>query len=44
MKFVFFDTEFTGANKNCDLISIASITLEGKELYITLNDYIKDYL
>ena len=39
MKFVFFDTEFTGANKNCDLISIALITLEGKELYITLNDY-----
>jgi DNA polymerase III epsilon subunit-like protein len=39
MKIVFVDTEFTGEHAYATLISIGLITFEGKELYITLNDY-----
>ena len=33
MSLVFFDTEFTGLNKNADLISIGLISDNGKEFY-----------
>lgn len=42
MKFVFFDTEFTGEHAFTTLVSIGLVTLDGEELYITLNDYDKD--
>ena len=41
MKIVFFDTEFTGEHAFTTLVSIGLVTLEGDELYITLNDYDK---
>ena len=40
-KLIFIDTEFTGEKQNTTLISIGIVTLDKKELYITLNDYDK---
>ena len=42
MKLVFLDTEFTGEHALTTLVSIGLVTLEGEELYITLNDYSED--
>lgn len=39
MKLVFVDTEFTGVHAYATLISVGAVTLEGDELYVTLNDY-----
>jgi DNA polymerase III epsilon subunit-like protein len=41
-KIVFIDTEFTGEHAYATLVSLGLVTLEGKELYITLNDYDKN--
>lgn len=38
-KIVFLDTEFTGERQNTTLISISLITLHGKSIYLTLNDF-----
>jgi len=38
---LFFDTEFTGLNKQCDLISLGIFTEEGKRFYAELNDFDK---
>ena len=38
-KIVFLDTEFTGEHIHTTLVSIGMVTLEGAELYLTLNDY-----
>jgi DNA polymerase III epsilon subunit-like protein len=38
-KIVFIDTEFTGEHAYTSLVSLGLVTLEGDELYITLNDY-----
>ena len=43
-KIVFIDTEFTGEHAYTTLISIGVVTLDGRELYITLNDYDKDQI
>lgn len=43
-KIVFIDTEFTGEHAYSTLISIGVVTLDGRELYITLNDYDKGQL
>lgn len=43
-KIVFIDTEFTGEHAYTTLISIGVVTLDGGELYITLNDYDKDQI
>ena len=40
--FIIFDTEFTGEHAFTTLVSIGLVTLDGEELYITLNDYDKD--
>lgn len=42
MKIVFIDCEYTGEHAHSTLISIGLVTLEGKELYITLNDYARE--
>ena len=39
---VFFDTEFTGLQKNTTLISIGLVSEYGDELYLELNDYDRD--
>jgi DNA polymerase III epsilon subunit-like protein len=41
-KFVFLDSEYTSTHAKTTLISIGLVTLEGEELYITLNDYDRD--
>ncbi len=42
MKIVFVDTEYTGEHAFTTLVSIGLVTLDGKELYVTLNDYARD--
>ena len=42
LKIVFIDTEFTGEHAYTTLVSLGLVTLEGDELYMTLNDYDKD--
>ena len=42
MKFVFLDTEFTGEHAYTTPVSFGLVTLDEKELYVTLNDYDKD--
>ena len=37
--YVYFDTEFTGLRKDCDLISIGLVNHEGSTFYAELNDY-----
>ncbi|MBU4490836.1 MAG: 3'-5' exoribonuclease [Euryarchaeota archaeon] len=44
MKMVFVDTEFTGEHAFATLISVGLVTLQGHELYITLNDYNMDQI
>lgn len=39
---VYFDTEFTGLQKDTSLISIGLVSEDGKELYLEFNDYNKD--
>ncbi|MCK4809393.1 MAG: 3'-5' exoribonuclease [Candidatus Omnitrophica bacterium] len=39
MKVVFIDTEFTGIHMGTTVVSLGMVTLEGKSLYLTLNDY-----
>ncbi len=38
-KIVFLDTEFTGEHAYATLVSLGLVTMDGQELYITLNDY-----
>ena len=40
-KIIFIDTEFTGEKQNTTLISLGIVTLDKKQLYISLNDYSK---
>ena len=42
MKLVFLDAEFTGEHVYATPVSFGLVTLDAKELYITLNDYDKD--
>ena len=37
--YVYFDTEFTGLRRDCDLISIGLINYEGSTFYAEFNDY-----
>lgn len=39
MKYVFLDTEFTSIHHATTLISFGLVTHDGRELYVTLNDY-----
>lgn len=39
MKIVFTDAEYTGEHAFTTLVSLGLVTLEGDELYLTLNDY-----
>lgn len=39
MKIVFVDCEFTGEHAFATLVSVGLVTLEGEELYVTLNDF-----
>lgn len=41
-KLVFIDCEYTSTHAMTTLISIALVTLQGEELYLTLNDYDRD--
>ena len=41
-KIVFIDGEFTGEHARTTLISLGVVTLEGAELYLTLNDYAEE--
>jgi len=38
-KIVFLDTEFTGEHMGTTLVSLAMVTLEGEEFYVSVNDY-----
>jgi hypothetical protein len=38
---LFFDTEFTGLNKQADLISLGIVTGDGKHFYAEMNDFDK---
>ena len=42
MKIVFIDCEFTGEHAFATLVSVGMVTLDGRELYISLNDYDRD--
>lgn len=44
MKYVFVDCEYTSTHHHTTLISIGLVSYNGRELYITLNDYNKDQL
>lgn len=39
MKLVFTDAEYTGEHAHTTLVSLGLVTLDGDELYVTLNDY-----
>ena len=39
MKIVYIDTEFTGEHALATLVSIGLVAVDGRELYVTLNDY-----
>ena len=39
MKIVCIDTEFTGEHALATLVSIGLVAVDGRELYVTLNDY-----
>ena len=39
MKIVFADCEYTGEHSITTLVSLGLVTLDGNELYLTLNDY-----
>ena len=41
-KIIFIDTEFTGEHAYTTLVSLGVVTLDGRELYFTLNDYDED--
>lgn len=38
-KLVFIDAEYTGEHAYTTLVSLGLVTIDGKELYLTLNDY-----
>jgi DNA polymerase III epsilon subunit-like protein len=42
MKIVFVDAEYTGEHAYTTLVSIGLVTLDGDELYVTLDDYDRD--
>lgn len=42
MKLVFLDTEYTGDHAFTTLVSVGLVTLDGRELYVTMNDYARD--
>ncbi|WP_036096942.1 hypothetical protein [Leptospira weilii] len=44
MKIVFLDCEYTSSHIKTTLISAGFVTIEGKELYLTFNDYDKEQL
>lgn len=39
---IYFDTEFTGLQKNTSLVSIGLVSDDGKELYLEFTDYVKE--
>lgn len=39
---VFIDAEYTGEHAYTTLVSLGLVTLDGRELYLTLNDYDRD--
>ncbi len=39
MRTVFLDTEYTGEHQHTTLVSLALVSLEGDDFYVTLNDY-----
>jgi hypothetical protein len=39
MKLVFLDAEYTGQHASTTLVSVGLVTLDGDELYVTLDDY-----
>jgi adenylyl-sulfate kinase len=39
VKLVFIDAEYTGQHAHTTLVSVALVTLDGDELYVTLDDY-----
>jgi len=39
---VFIDAEYTGEHAHTTLVSLGLVTMDGRELYLTLNDYDRD--